>query len=139
MRDAQDLIVAEGGQLLAVGMGTPAKAADTAAIEKIPFPLLVDPGQELYRALGARRKPGFSLLDPTILWRAVQAIRRGYRQHGIQGDPKQLGTTAIIDRTGDVVAQYSARHVADHASVAWVLDQVRKSVRRSAASRPNGA
>lgn len=72
LRDAIDAIQEAGGQVIAVGMGTPAMAANAAASEKLPFTLPVDQNLDLYRALQtrqplhvrSRRPPRISDLTP---------------------------------------------------------------------------
>jgi hypothetical protein len=122
LREAEGSIAAAGGQVIGVGMGTPARAAELARAERLPFPLLVDPGQDLYRALGARRMTPMDLLRPAVLTGALRAFRHGHRQTGVEADPRQLGAVAVVDRQGDVRA---LRHIADQAAIEWIREAIR--------------
>jgi hypothetical protein len=127
LRDANDAIQKAGGQVIAVGMGTPAMAADAAATGKLPFTLLVDPKMDLYRALEARRGGFLSMLSFEVLAGAFRAWRRGHRQSGVKGDPMQLGATAIADSKGEALALRLARDPADHPPIDWILDAIRSA------------
>lgn len=130
MRDASDAIQEAGGQVIAVGMGTPAMAADAAATGKLPFTLLVDQNMDLYHALQARRGGVVSMLSFGVLAAAFRAWRRGHRQSGVKGDPMQLGATAVTDCAGELLAVRLARDPADHPPIEWILEAVRAAQTR---------
>ena len=91
-------------------------------------PLLVDPELRAYRAAGLRRGR-VELLSPRLPLNAMRALRAGYRQTSVQGDPWQLGGVFVIrpERRSP-----TATRVAKRAT----MHRSRRSSRRSIRMRP---
>ena len=103
-----------GAQVALVGMGTP---EETSAFElkfNIPFPLISDPKQRLYRAYGLKQVSAIELLSPSIAFKGILAMTKG---HGIGvpiGDVRQLPGVFIINTEGRIVYSYFSSDPSDH-------------------------
>ncbi|MEX0990447.1 MAG: peroxiredoxin-like family protein [Actinomycetota bacterium] len=123
-----------GGQVVLVGHGSPGSAEAFSARKRLPFPLLMDPWRDAYRAYGLGRGSMNQVLGPRVL---PQSIRRGLaketRQGGLQGgDLMQMPGTFVIDTGGvirghDGVVRLAHRneHVADAPSNDAIVDLLR--------------
>jgi hypothetical protein len=115
LRDVVDAIRARGAELVVVGNGTPAHAADFRDTQHILFPLLVDPQLAAYEAAGLRRGI-LGTLGPGSVGRALRAFRSGFRQGRTQGDPWQLGGVLVIRPGGKLAYRQVSSEAGDHAS-----------------------
>ena len=116
MRDAYDEIAGAGVRLIVIGNGSPEQARSFREDETIPFELWVDSEMRAYRAAGLRRGAAkvFSLRSFGHLRRAM---RGGFRQAGVQGDPWQLGAVFLIDPDGRTRYEHVSREAGDHPPV----------------------
>jgi hypothetical protein len=120
LRDAYEEIRGRGARLVVIGNGQPWQAKAFREDEHIPFELWVDPEMKAYRAAGLRRGLTKTVSRRSLghLWRAM---RGGFRQTKIQGDPWQLGGAFVITPQGKTVYQQISREAGDHASVPELL------------------
>jgi peroxiredoxin len=93
-----------GAGVVLVGHGYPGAAEAFSARKRLPFPLLMDPWRDAYRAYGLREASLATIVGPRAL---PQTLRRGLtkdtRQGGLQGGSlKQMPGTFVVD-TGGVV------------------------------------
>lgn len=99
MRTREAELVAAGAHLVFVGTGLPAMAADFAKQHAGPHPVLSDPQRKAFAAAGMKRS-----LWATLHWRlpfhAWRALRAGFRQTKVQGDPWQQGGVLVVDHAG---------------------------------------
>lgn len=120
MRDAFDAINARNVRLVVIGNGQPWHARAFREVEGILFDLWVDPEMKAYRAAGLKR--GFTRV---FSWRMFghiwRAMRGGFRQKGVQGDPWQLGGAFVITPDGKTVYEHVSREAGDHATVPELL------------------
>lgn len=101
-RDAELAFAA--AKLLFVGTGTPAMAADFAATHAGPHPVLSDPARRAFAAAGMRRT-WLSSLHPRMLRNVWRALRAGFRQGRVLGDPWQQGGVLVFDAAGRLLHQ----------------------------------
>lgn len=120
MRDAYEEIKNRNARLVVIGNGRPEQARAFRETEGITFDLWVDTEMKAYRAAGLRRDPG-GILSPRILGHVLRALRGGFRQTGIQGDPWQLGGAFVISSQGKTVFEQVSREAGDHASLPELL------------------
>ncbi|MGE0144604.1 MAG: peroxiredoxin-like family protein [Planctomycetota bacterium] len=85
-----------------VGTGSPAMARNFSAQRAGPHAVLSDRDRKTFAAAGMRRG-----LGAVLHWRTVQnlirALRRGFRQARILGDPWQQGGVLVFDGKGVIV------------------------------------
>ncbi len=122
MRDRYDDIQALGAEVIAIGTGNRAYAADFVARDQIPFLVLVDDDAAAARAAAMPRVNPFRLLfDPRSLPGSRWAHRAGFRigRPGTRVD--QLGATFVLG-PGEVVRyEHVDAHTADHAPIDEVI------------------
>jgi dehydrogenase/reductase SDR family protein 12 len=122
LRDQLPEIRAAGAELAIIGNGSAQFAR--AFREDLALPddlaLFVDPELRSYRAAGMRRGRS-ELLSPRLATNALRALRGGFRQGAVQGDPFQLGGVLVIRPDGALTFRHVSREAGDHASLAAVL------------------
>ena len=118
-----------GAQIVAIGQGTPAEAAEQCRRLGASFPCLGDPEKDSYRAFGLPRGSWKEILiDP--IRAGNQAVRSGQRV-SIRGsllrqsDWFQLPGTAVVDRRGTLRYLYRSRHSGDLPPVDALLAAVK--------------
>jgi len=125
LRDVEQKIRNLGAKLIVVGNGTPEHAADFQSEQNLTFPLLVDPEMRAYRAAGLKR--GITdAVNLRMLRHGVRALRKGFRQKKLQGDPWQLGGVFLITPTGKVPYQQISREAGDHPEPVEILNALEK-------------
>lgn len=140
MRDGVDEIRKAGAELVIVGNGAAGFAQAFREDFAIDGPLLVDPELRAYRAAGLRRGR-VELLSPQLPLAAMRALRGGYRQTSVEGDPWQLGGTFVIWPGGRLTFRHVAGHAGDHARLDDVYDALApdaESIEEAAPSSPVG-
>jgi NAD(P)-dependent dehydrogenase (short-subunit alcohol dehydrogenase family) len=115
-----DAIGARGAELIVVGNGSTDFAAAFREDHALDCPLLVDPELVAYRAAGLRRGR-VEILSPRLARNAARALRAGFRQSGVQGDPWQLGGVFVIRPESQLTYRYVSREAGDHAPVEEIL------------------
>ena len=118
-------MVALGARVVAVGTGSAAQARrlmDTGT----PFLCLVDPGENIYRALGLLRVDWRTALHPATYRNYWRAWRRGARQGKVTGDPHQLSGVALVDGDGRLRWRHVSRTIGDYPAPADVMTQIRR-------------
>ena len=120
MRDDTPTIHAADAELVIVGNGTPQQAGWFAEDVGLASPVFTDPTLEIYRAVGSRRGM-LGVLDPRVFVRAFGALRRGFRQRGVQGDATQLGGLFVIAPGNEVAFGYRSRFAGDYPDSAAYL------------------
>lgn len=77
-------------------------AQDFARTHAGPFPVLSDVKKRTYAAAGMKRS-GWAMLHPRMLKNLWRALRRGFRQGRVQGDPFQQGGAFVFGPDGRVL------------------------------------
>lgn len=125
MRDRIDDVRARDAELVIVGNGARGFAEAFREDFSLDCPLLVDPELRAYRAAGLRRGR-VELLSPRLPVNALRALRAGYRQTEVQGDPWQLGGVFVIRPDGELSYRFESREAGDHAPVDEILAALEK-------------
>lgn len=86
----------------------------------VGFPLLLDPGHELYESLGVRRIHWWKLLTPATWWKYLRAARRA-RQGRITAHPLQAPGFVVLDRDRTILFLYRGETLGDYPPVTEVL------------------
>jgi AhpC/TSA antioxidant enzyme len=132
LRPTTEAIHANGAELVVVGNGDLASARRFARETGLSTPLYVDAQREAYRALGMRRDVT-SALNPAFVGNAWRALRAGFRQTSVQGDPWQMGGVLLVLPGGQVVYRYLSSAAGDHPPVAELLAALAGAAERTRA------
>jgi hypothetical protein len=97
-------LLAAGARLVFVGTGLPLMAADFARQHAGPWPVLSDAKKRAFVAAGMRRGL-FTVLHWRSVVSALRALRGGFRQGKVQGDPLQQGGVLVLDARGRLLHQ----------------------------------
>ena len=117
-------ILAAGGEVVAVLMGTPQGTVEFCSERAIPYQCLADPSQDAYRAFHIPRAgPSKWLFGPRALGYYARQLRRGIGGGGAPPgqDIRQMPGTFVIDRSGKIRMAHYSRDVSDVVSVDDVL------------------
>lgn len=108
-----DEIIKEGGELLVVLQSDPQKLSIELKENKIPFEIICDPNQELYKNLSievANSKE--DMIDEFTIEKIVKA--KEYFSHGeYEGEELQLPATFVVDEELKVVCAIYGKSVSD--------------------------
>ena len=121
MHRERGAIEARGASIAFVGNG--GRRFARAFVEELGLdvPVYVDPGLRAYEALGLRRGVVAALASPSVLAHAARAMRAGFRQKGVQGDPWQLGGVFVVAPGGELRYAYASEAAGDHPPLDAVL------------------
>lgn len=129
LQERFDEIEDAAGTAVAIGMGTPAHAAEFRRMSGIEFPLLVAPDTSLHEDAGLTRGNWFRVLRP------IGSIARNLPRYGAKltdTDMSQLGGTFVVAPGGRVLYAQRAKTSADNAPI----DDVIGAIRAAAANSP---
>lgn len=84
-------------------------------------PVYVDTSARAYAALGMKRGVLTALASPSVVASTARALRGGFRQKGVQGDPWQLGGVFVIAPGGVIRFAYASSAAGDHPPVGAIL------------------
>lgn len=115
MRARENELAATGARLVFVGSGLPAMAADFARSHAGTHEVLSDIERRAFAAAGMKRSLG-AFLRPRFWGNVVRALRAGFRQKGVHGDPWQQGGVLVFDPRG------ALRHAQIDAAAGDALD-----------------
>ena len=113
LRGIDDAVRQAGAHIAVVGNGTVEQARAFRDAEDVPFDLYVDPELAAYGAAGLRRGVRTALNLSTVR-ASARALRGGFRQTAVAGDPWQQGGAFVIARGGRVLFAYVSRAAGDH-------------------------
>jgi len=115
LRTRYDEIKEAGAEVVSIGMGWPAAAADFREQQDVPFPLIVDHTKETYRMLEMGRGSLWMITGPPVWIRGVRSLLSG---HGLtpkpKQDPFQLGGVIVADKGGEIVYRYASKTSSDN-------------------------
>lgn len=137
VRDEREAFVEAGARVVMIGQGRPEQAAAFCRDRQLPFTCTVDPDRRVYDAFGLGRARIKDLVDPRTATRGLRlAVDRETRQGAISGDPRQLGGTVVVDRSGVVRFVHRNQTVWDDAPNDVVLAAVQAAARADVEGRP---
>ena len=116
--------------LVFIGSGNTAMAADFRQQLKLEVPVWVDPKRITYTHLGFKHSLS-SVLSPSVLLNGLRAFRAGFRQGATQGDPWQQGGVLVVRRGGALEYGFASAVAGDHPPI----DLVMKHARTAASSQ----
>jgi len=110
-----------GIQLIAVLQSPAENIARYVAKQDPPFPLIPDPGLELYTTYGVHPK-FMGLFHPSVLVRTFKAVMKGFFSLRGDGPKAMIPADFLLDPEGLVYQSYYGNSVVDHIP----FDDVRK-------------
>lgn len=128
LREAHPEITSLGADVLAVATGADYQARKLMA-DGLPFPALIDPDKQLYRALGIERIHWDQWFRPSTWRRYLRSLGHA-RQGRLTGDILQAPGVAILEPPGIVRWLHRGRTLGDYPSVTEILDALRAVVGR---------
>jgi peroxiredoxin len=105
-----------GAEVVLVGMGTPVECAAFLRKFEIPFPMIADSRQALYRQFHLKRMSPLEAFSPTVAIKGVGAMARGFGIGKPIGDILQLPGAFVIDSGGRTVFSHQPSGPADYAA-----------------------
>lgn len=124
MRRAKPRLDAAGLRVLLVGMGSPEESEAFRERFRVPFPLVCDPEQELYRSYGLGKATLGEALGPTVVLKSLRALGRGHVPGKPRGDVFQMPGVFVVGPGGRILFRHYARDPSDHPSVESLLEAV---------------
>lgn len=109
-----DKIRAAGGQMLIVLQSDPKKLAAELEPDSLPFDIICDPDQELYRRYeihAASSKAG--LVDAKSIAKMVKATSGGFKHGEYEGDELQLPATFVVNQDLTITYAHYGKSVGD--------------------------
>src|SRR5438128_1625812 len=124
----RDKFAAAGANVVLIGQGTPAQAANFKRKQGIELPLLVDPDRRTYKAAGAKTATFSELLGPTVVLKGMQrGLKNRLRQGRTVGHPAQLGGVLVVAPDGRVTWAHLADDASDNPPNEPVLEAARRA------------
>ena len=124
MRHAEEDIRQAGGNVVLVGMGTESQTREFTERFAVPFPMICDPDQHLYRDFSIERMSPLGFFSPTMALRGIAAMAQGHTMGLPEGDVRQLPGVLIIESDGRIIYRYDGNDPADHPSPAVIVEQL---------------
>lgn len=121
LRREKDRLDAAGLRIVLIGLGTPDEARSFRDAFNLPFTVLCDPEQRIYRLYGLGRTDLAEELKPGALIGWVPAtVRYGMGSPGRQ-DATRLGGTFVVGRDGKVRYAFRAQRMRDRADIGTLV------------------
>ena len=124
MRHAAEDIRQAGGNVVLVGMGTASQTREFIERFNVPFPMICDPDQHLYRDFSIERMSPLGFFSPTMALRGIAAMAQGHTMGLPEGDVRQLPGVVIVESDGRIAHRYDSQDPADHPSPATIVEQL---------------
>lgn len=121
LREVTQEIRDRGARILAIGNGKPQQAKSFAEERDLDFPLYTDPGLRAYRAAGLRRTVS-STFNLGLVKHGVRAMKSGFRQGTVQGDPWQQGGAFVFAPGDRVLFEQRSDTAGDHVDPRELID-----------------
>lgn len=128
MRAIAEQVAERDAELTLIGSGSPEQGSAFGERTATPFRILADPELVGYRAMELRSRLYGGFRRQTLP-RLIRAWLAGFRGHGTQGDPHQLGGVFIITPEHEVVYSYYSQTLDDRVSpyeIVEALDRMRE-------------
>ena len=125
LRHAEEDIRQAGGNVVLVGMGTESQTREFTERFAVPFPMICDPDQHLYRDFSIERMSPLGFFSPTMALRGIAAMAQGHTMGLPEGDIRQLPGVLIIESDGRIIYRYDGNDPADHPSPAVIVEQLK--------------
>ena len=109
-----DAVKAAGGQLLVVLQSDPAKLAGQMKPGDLPFDIVCDPEQSLYKRFEIAPAPSKAELgDEKTMEKIARARAAGFRHGDYEGEELQLPAAFVMDRAGKLTCVHYGKTAGD--------------------------
>lgn len=116
----ESAIRARGVSLYLVGVGAPMFIKAFREDTGVTAPIFADPTLATYRALGLRRGL-WTMVSLGFVRNALRAMKAGWRNKFIAGDPQQQGGVLVVRPGGVVAYRQRSATAGDHAPISAIL------------------
>lgn len=116
--------VEAGLSVVAIGVGTPARAGKFARDHELPFPVFGDWDLGSYRAFGLGRATASGFFNPAAHHAGLRAVLRGNLPGLPTGDTAQLPGAFVIDPSGIVRVAHIGAHAGDNPTTGELLSAI---------------
>lgn len=116
MRDlirGYDMWAAQGLRMIAVFQSPASSIATYVGRHDAPFPIVADPGMQLYRRYGVEQR-WTAMLTPAVLLNAVRAMKAGMLPGRVEGPVNRVPADFLIREDGVIDVAYYGSDVGDH-------------------------
>lgn len=115
LAQSYDEIRAKGGQLFVVLQSDPGLLArELGAEDALPFSIICDPEQKLYKAFGIEAAASMAkMADLKMLGKVIKATKAGYKHGTYEGEEKQLPAAFVVDADCRILYAHYAASVSD--------------------------
>ncbi len=115
LAQAHDDITAHGGQLFVVLQSDPKGLAEhLGGPEKLPFAIICDPEQKLYRDFFIAPAASMAkMADLKMVGRIIKATKLGFKHGAYEGDEQQLPAVFVVDADRKILYAHYAKSVSD--------------------------
>jgi hypothetical protein len=104
-----------GLQVVLVGMGNREESEQFRRRFQVPFPLVCDPDQDLYRVMSLPKGNASQVMGPSLVLRAAKSVLRGNLPGKPVGDVLQMPGVVGVDTAGGIWFSHIGRSAADYA------------------------
>ena len=125
MRHAEEDIRQAGGTIVLVGMGTEPQTREFKERFDVPFDMICDPDQHLYRDFSVERMSPLGFFSPTMALRGIAAMAQGHTMGLPEGDVRQLPGVVIIASDGRIIYRHHGSDPADHPTPDAIVEALR--------------
>lgn len=120
-----------GGEIVAVGQGTPQYLDQFARQFAVPFPCLCDVSLNSYQAYGLGKGTLNEVMGPRVLFKGISSLLfKGASLGKVVGDPKQMSGSFVIDREGAVRFSHRSKTSDDITPSEALLSEIQKLTKK---------
>ena len=116
----------KGAQILLVGIASEKEAEAYRKTFAPEFPMVCDPERRLYQAFKLKQTSLLKMASPSLLFKSINVIGKGYGVGLPKGNLSQLPAVFIIDTRGLIRYGYYSRDPADRPTPEELLSELAK-------------
>ena len=124
-------LTAEGARVVVFVDSPDPSVTEHATKKDVPFELVADPAQVVYRSYGVERGGPLAMLAPGAVAKSLKATAQGFMHGKFEGSELQLPADFVVGPDGRITFARMGKHVGDNAPFETLLAHVLRS-------RPHG-
>lgn len=94
---------------------------------QIPFTIICDPDEKVFRLYGVAKGNLFQYLAPSVIVKAVKASRAGFRHGKKEGQEMQLPAVHVVGADGVLTYAYYGKNIGDVPDNVKLLEEIARS------------